>query len=126
MNLIACLPLLLAATIIQAVETPPVETTPEPQLPVVAPPSPAEPDPGEALVAERCTACHDMGRIANKHRSEAEWTPVVQRMIEHGAQLAPEQLPQVVSYLARAYGPLPAEEAPETPLANAAAAAPPQ
>lgn len=124
MNLIACLPLLLAAAVIQAVETPPVEPAPEPQLPVVAPPSPAEPDPGEALVAERCTACHDMGRIANKHRSEAEWTPVVQRMIEHGAQLTPEQLPQVASYLARAYGPLPAGDAPETPPLDAAAPEP--
>ena len=74
-------------------EPPPPTLTPTPEV-----------HPGEALVAERCAACHSLGVIQNASYDQAGWQTTVDRMISHGATLNAEQETQVVDYLAKTYG----------------------
>ncbi len=56
---------------------------------------------GEALVAERCTVCHDMARIEEYYGQDAAyWTEIVDEMIETGAQLNDEERQAVIDWLA--------------------------
>ncbi len=59
---------------------------------------------GATLVQERCTKCHPLSRVESKRYSAAEWKPVVDLMIEKGAQVTPAEEPVIVSYLAANYG----------------------
>ncbi len=55
---------------------------------------------GETLVQERCTVCHDTGRIDREDHTEEEWAEVVDEMIEKGAELTDEERQIVIEYLA--------------------------
>lgn len=56
---------------------------------------------GEALVAERCTVCHDMARITEEYGKDAAfWAETVDEMIEIGAQLNDEERQTVIDWLA--------------------------
>ncbi|HEX3049509.1 MAG TPA: hypothetical protein VHP83_02560 [Aggregatilineaceae bacterium] len=54
---------------------------------------------GNALVDERCTVCHDRGRIDSEDEDEAGWTAIVDRMISYGAQLNEAERQAVIDYL---------------------------
>jgi cytochrome c5 len=68
---------------------------------------PSKPDPGEQIMTAACTTCHDTRPIETQAFDEAGWTKEVQAMIEKGAEVKPADVPVVVNYLARYYGPLP-------------------
>ncbi|MCZ7542190.1 MAG: hypothetical protein M5R40_01010 [Anaerolineae bacterium] len=55
---------------------------------------------GEALVAERCTVCHNADRINAAEKDHAGWEATVDRMISNGAQLTDEERAAVIDYLA--------------------------
>jgi hypothetical protein len=59
---------------------------------------------GQDLVEGECTRCHTLAPIEVQGRTRAEWDHVVQRMIEHGADLSKGQAQAVVDYLAETYG----------------------
>jgi hypothetical protein len=54
---------------------------------------------GQALVAERCTTCHNAIRIDLAQNDEAGWTATVDRMISYGAQLNADERAAVIAYL---------------------------
>ena len=54
---------------------------------------------GEKLVNERCTVCHDLGRVEAANYDRAGWESAVDRMIARGAKLNPEDRQQVIDYL---------------------------
>lgn len=58
---------------------------------------------GKALVEERCTECHDLGRVERAMKGEEEWKATVERMVGKGAQLSEEEQALVVQHLAEAY-----------------------
>jgi cytochrome c5 len=58
---------------------------------------------GKSLVEERCTVCHDLGRVERAMKGEEEWKTTVERMVGHGAQLSEEEQALVVQHLAEAY-----------------------
>jgi len=58
---------------------------------------------GKALVEERCTECHDLGRVERAMKAEEEWKATVERMVGKGAQLSQEEQALVVQHLAEAY-----------------------
>jgi hypothetical protein len=58
---------------------------------------------GKSLVEERCTNCHDLGRVERAKKTEEEWKATVERMVGKGAQLSQEEQALVVQYLAEAY-----------------------
>ena len=56
------------------------------------------------LAAERCSSCHDTGRICEKlgNRSLDVWQQTVDRMRGNGAQLSDDEAVAVAEYLAAA------------------------
>jgi cytochrome c5 len=60
--------------------------------------------PGKDLVEARCTACHDLERVASAKRQKTEWSTLVANMIGRGAMATPEEAQAISSYLAANFG----------------------
>lgn len=89
--------------------TPAAQPSPTPAV-EVTPTFTMEPSPtaapalnGQALVEERCTACHTLDRVKQSRKSEADWKATVERMVRKGAVLSAEEIEAVVRYLAQTY-----------------------
>jgi cytochrome c5 len=54
---------------------------------------------GKDLVETRCTACHDLERVASAKRQKSEWLTLVANMIGRGAVATPEEAQAITSYL---------------------------
>jgi cytochrome c5 len=59
---------------------------------------------GKELVETRCTACHDLERVATIKRQKAEWPALVANMVGRGAVASPEESQTIASYLAAQFG----------------------
>jgi cytochrome c5 len=64
-------------------------------------------DKGEQLMNGSCLTCHDLRPIQVTALDSEGWKSVVGAMVEKGAQVNEADLPVLVEYLARTYGPLP-------------------
>ena len=64
-------------------------------------------DPGEKIMNSSCMGCHELRTLETSAFDREGWTKVVNSMIEKGAAVKPEDVPVVVRYLAREFGPLP-------------------
>ena len=84
-----------------ATEVPPTETPVPTEAPATeeAPPTPD----GKTLLQERCTRCHDLGRVERARKTEEEWKATVERMVGKGAQLSQADQELVIRYLAETY-----------------------
>ncbi len=58
---------------------------------------------GQAIMQERCSVCHSITRVTSAHHTAAEWQNTVNRMINHGAKLAPQEEQVLIDYLAQNY-----------------------
>ena len=58
---------------------------------------------GQALVQERCTECHSLGRVERAGKTEAGWKANVERMVKKGTQLSQKEQIAVIQYLAETY-----------------------
>jgi len=59
---------------------------------------------GKDLVARICVACHDLSPITTSGGgSRGDWEMVVQSMIDMGADITPDEVPQIVNYLATSF-----------------------
>ncbi len=58
---------------------------------------------GKALTQERCSVCHDLGRVESAQKTSDEWQSTVERMVSKGAKLDAAEQAAVVQYLAEAY-----------------------
>ena len=58
---------------------------------------------GQALVLERCTKCHDLGRVTGAKQTREQWKATVARMVSKGADLGSAEQEAVIQYLAEAY-----------------------
>ncbi|MCX6035520.1 MAG: hypothetical protein NTV38_11185 [Chloroflexi bacterium] len=58
---------------------------------------------GQTLMQERCSVCHSTDRITTAHKTAAEWTTTVERMVSHGAQLNAQEQQTLIDYLAANY-----------------------
>lgn len=58
---------------------------------------------GQALVQERCTECHSLGRVERARKTEAGWKANVERMVKKGTQLSQKEQTAVIQYLAETY-----------------------
>ena len=65
--------------------------TPEPKMPE---------GPAKALVERACTECHGLDLVVTGH-TPGDWNLLVERMVNVGAQLSPEQATQVSEYLGK-------------------------
>jgi cytochrome c5 len=59
---------------------------------------------GKELVETRCTACHDLERIAVVKRPRIEWPALVANMVGRGAAASPDEAQTIASYLASNFG----------------------
>jgi virginiamycin B lyase len=64
--------------------------------------------PEKAIVAEACTACHELGRIVNGSYDAAGWRNAVHMMMNAGAALTPDQVDPVINYLIKSFPEKPA------------------
>ena len=58
---------------------------------------------GKSLLEERCTGCHDLGRVERAKKTEEKWKATVERMVGKGSQLNQEEQALVIQHLAETY-----------------------
>ncbi|MBI4478522.1 MAG: hypothetical protein HY651_00705, partial [Acidobacteria bacterium] len=56
--------------------------------------------PAKAIIEKSCVSCHNLNRTTSAGHSRAEWQGVIDMMITSGMELAADQIPVVVDYLA--------------------------
>lgn len=59
---------------------------------------------GRALLNGRCIDCHSAETSTNKTKTLAEWEITIDRMIQKGAQVSPEERDILAAYLAETAG----------------------
>ena len=60
---------------------------------------------GQTLLQTRCNVCHGLDRVTSRQGTADQWKLVVDRMINNGAQLSPQEEQILVTYLAKTYHP---------------------
>jgi cytochrome c5 len=60
--------------------------------------------PGKELVETRCTACHDLERVAVAKRQRGDWAALVANMVGRGAVASPDEVTAITSYLMAHFG----------------------
>jgi competence ComEA-like helix-hairpin-helix protein len=90
---------LLAVTITASAQQP--AGAPAPENGAAAPAADAK---GAATFARVCSTCHDGARILSNRRSRSQWTEVIEKMMERGAQVSDDDFTEVMDYLLRHYG----------------------
>jgi mono/diheme cytochrome c family protein len=81
---------------------------------------------GKAIAVENCQACHTLTSLVKAHKSLDEWHEHVQLMIDRGANIPADQIDTLVHYLAKNFGPQPADAGTGAPSAGAATNSPSQ
>jgi Fe-S-cluster-containing hydrogenase component 2 len=61
--------------------------------------------PGKAMVAQKCTQCHDAARFALQRHTEDDWDQVITKMESNGMSLTDEEYDIVLSYLSKNLAP---------------------
>jgi len=86
------------------------------------------PGPGAELTQAKCAICHEIEHVVRNRQSRAEWEETMQRMVQRGAPLAPDEIRVITDYLAAYYnreGPSAAAQAASAQAAAAQARADP-
>jgi cytochrome c5 len=60
--------------------------------------------PGKELVETRCTACHDLERVAVAKRQRGDWAALVANMVGRGAVASLDEVTAITSYLMAHFG----------------------
>ena len=108
-----------------ATEAPATEAPTATEVPATEAPTATEVPPteepatldGQSLLQERCTGCHDLGRVERSEKTEEEWKATVEHMVGKGAQLDEAEQELLIKYLAETYpkaAEVPPTEAPAT------------
>ena len=75
---------------------------------------------GERILNTACTTCHDLGPMTRRADDKASWEGIVYGMVGNGADVKDADIPILVDYLVKTYGP--PKDAPKAPAAPAAPA----
>jgi len=60
---------------------------------------------GRAIVVQKCQLCHDLQRTLAFARTKQQWKPIVESMIRRGSPVSTEEIPVLVSYFTKYFGP---------------------
>jgi len=60
---------------------------------------------GKKILQNSCTACHGLEDVVNSHLDKKGWEDLVQSMISNGAAVEDKDLPVLVAYLTKNFGP---------------------
>jgi hypothetical protein len=63
------------------------------------------PGPMQEKVKTTCTTCHAAAQVTKQHKTKAEWSKVLDKMIGYGADVSETERPAVLKYLAVNFGP---------------------
>jgi predicted secreted protein len=58
-----------------------------------------------ALVQEHCSSCHSLDQVTTATKTADEWSETMDRMVDHGMQISPEDSQKITAYLVAHYGP---------------------
>ena len=72
---------------------------------------------GARILNTACTTCHDLGPITRRADDKAAWESVVYGMVGNGADVKDAEIPVLVDYLVKHYGPPKPAAAPAAPPA---------
>jgi cytochrome c5 len=61
--------------------------------------------PGKDVLLNICTRCHDLQRVRRQRNTAEGWLEILEAMLNEGAPLAEKDLPVLLRYLARNFGP---------------------
>lgn len=53
----------------------------------------------EALIIDRCSACHSVDRVFNADKTAEEWDDNIDRMIDYGAEVSDEEKNLMIDWL---------------------------
>ena len=76
-----------------------------PAAAVRAPLDPAIAAKGKELLEGACMRCHSLQRIESQSNTEDAWDNIVRNMMNRGARVSDADLPTLIQYLGRTYGP---------------------
>jgi alcohol dehydrogenase (cytochrome c) len=72
--------------------------------PAAQAPQAARPDPRQATFERMCSTCHEPERVETVRESAAGWTRIVDDMVTRGAEGSPDEIRDVIAFLADHYG----------------------
>jgi cytochrome c5 len=75
---------------------------------------------GKEIAEADCQACHKLTNLTKAHKSLDDWHDTVQLMMDRGANVQPDQMDKLVQYLAKNFGPLPADAGTTAPAVGGA------
>jgi len=61
--------------------------------------------PGKDILLNICTRCHDLQRVRRERTNAEGWLEILESMLNEGAPLSEQDLPVLLRYLARNFGP---------------------
>ena len=59
---------------------------------------------GRQSVLDSCASCHNLKVVVDGRKSRADWAKAINDMIQRGAQLFPEEIDPITTYLSKFYG----------------------
>lgn len=60
---------------------------------------------GKDVVETACSECHSLARIKAERRNEEGWNSLIHEMLENGAAINGNDMPMIVAYLVKNFGP---------------------
>src|ERR1700739_103221 len=63
------------------------------------------PGDGQEIIQQKCGGCHAMKVVASKRASRQQWSTLVDQMVTRGADIDDEDIPTVIDYLVKNFGP---------------------
>lgn len=91
--------LIAGAAIAQGPSAPAAKTVPA----ATAAPAPAADD-DSSLIEKHCSSCHSVDQVTAASKSADEWAETIDRMVDHGLQITPEDNKRITAFLAAHYG----------------------
>ena len=58
----------------------------------------------QLLLQDRCTKCHNLGRVSSSKKSAGEWTDTIDRMMSKGAVLSEDEKSDLIKFVSETYG----------------------
>lgn len=72
-----------------------------------SPPAAAGNDADLALLQAQCSTCHTVDQVMAQNKTADEWAETIDRMVDHGMQITPEDRKRLTAFLIAHYGPKP-------------------
>lgn len=57
-----------------------------------------------ALLQQHCATCHALAQVTARHKTSDEWAETMDRMVDHGMQISPDDSKKILDYLSAHYG----------------------